>query len=775
MRMHATMTRLGVVASTVTALVMGGCTLDSGETSPVTPYTPQAVTPYQPQQQAQARQFVILHTNDEHSHLLGFAPSSAYPFMPDAAGTMDDTRLASIASAIATTPDAQTQGGMVRRQYLINKIRAASKDPVVVVSAGDAMFGDILHVASPFAAPDYVAMALVGYDFMTLGNHDFDWGAAQLAEILKVARATTFGATVPIVSTNMSFADVSATDSDQALKELAGEPGSAAMIVPWATKVLPNGLKVGFIGLMGYEAALVRASKGKISFSVPSSGAACGAGLPACTGMSACLRGHCVDPLDSTGHIMAAAADAQAAATLLKEQEHVNLVVALSHMGAIEDRAVAAATSGIDVIIGGHSHDLLAPEVVPGQKGSKTIIVQAGDYGRKLGKLTVTVAADGAVSFDQAGSALLAIDGTLDADMAEGTDTAANPVVFSTALERARGLTQGVLGPVMAGLNGLIGAGLSLPGNDLFAPLVHSNHDVAGEAAFKESNLLQLVTDAERTVVMAGAGLDETTDYIVAVQANGIIRDSLRFDPVLHRASAADVFRALPLGASPFQATAEPGYPLVMFRLDGISLYAGADIGVTKGLESDSFFLGYAGMRVSYDKQYAAFDKSKFNPMGTGPQGRVTKIELWKGNPATWVTVFEYNPAESKPWIARWGGGLYDAQGNVAATIVVITNLYLEGFLSAFGLTPLNMNGEEFPAIEALGSDAVLAQTVLCTDPGIGYCIQKSSGAVPWSLSEVKDWGVLFNYLRAGLGGSIPDTLYAGDLPSAPRVIEITH
>src|SRR5689334_6056924 len=63
------------------------------------------------------RRVKILHTNDEHSHLLGFAPQSDYPYTVDAAGQVDP---AGVIGALATGADGHTEGGLVRRQYLIN-------------------------------------------------------------------------------------------------------------------------------------------------------------------------------------------------------------------------------------------------------------------------------------------------------------------------------------------------------------------------------------------------------------------------------------------------------------------------------------------------------------------------------------------------------------------------------------------------------------------------------------------------------------------------------
>lgn len=68
-------------------------------------------------------------------------------------------------------------------------------------------------------------------------------------------------------------------------------------------------------------------------------------------------------------------------------------VVLLSHLGFSDDQQVAEQVEGLDVIIGGHSHT----EVKPPKVVNRTIIVQAGDYGRFLGRLDLEVDGKGRV------------------------------------------------------------------------------------------------------------------------------------------------------------------------------------------------------------------------------------------------------------------------------------------------------------------------------------------------------------------------------------------
>lgn len=63
-------------------------------------------------------------------------------------------------------------------------------------------------------------------------------------------------------------------------------------------------------------------------------------------------------------------------------REECDMVIALTHIGLRQDRELAAATNDIDIILGGHSHDLLTqPEVV-----GKTAICQTGSHGKFVGR-----------------------------------------------------------------------------------------------------------------------------------------------------------------------------------------------------------------------------------------------------------------------------------------------------------------------------------------------------------------------------------------------------
>jgi 5'-nucleotidase len=77
----------------------------------------------------------------------------------------------------------------------------------------------------------------------------------------------------------------------------------------------------------------------------------------------------------------------ETARDLLKDFNHEDFIIAVTHLGIDEDRKLAASCPKIDVIIGGHSHTkIFTPERV-----GDTLICQAGAYSEFLGKLDVDV------------------------------------------------------------------------------------------------------------------------------------------------------------------------------------------------------------------------------------------------------------------------------------------------------------------------------------------------------------------------------------------------
>ena len=277
--------------------------------------------------------FIILHTNDLHSHLQGIGPEADY--------------------TPATPGDDATTGGLARLAAHIGAARStAGSTPVLLLDSGDFMMGTPFHLLGLTAAAELTEMGKLKYDAITLGNHEFDWGPQALAGILGAAAKNGF--TVPIVTTNMNF---SAMDpGDDALEAMS--MGTANVLRRKLIKDV-GGIKVGIFGLLGKDASDVSPLKKPITFAD-------------------------------------IAVSARAMVKELRQTDKVDVVIALSHsgtdaMGMGEDRSLAEdvmvkEAGGIDVIVSGHTHVSLPQPVLVGN----TIIVQAGAYGAFLGNLQLT-------------------------------------------------------------------------------------------------------------------------------------------------------------------------------------------------------------------------------------------------------------------------------------------------------------------------------------------------------------------------------------------------
>ena len=138
----------------------------------------------------------IIHTNDLHSHLLGFSPN------------IDYTPL--------RTGDDQTVGGWARIAAVIKSEKTRRTNPTLVLDAGDFLMGSLFHMVAREEALELGLMKEMGYDVVTLGNHEFDLTPHGLARILTSANQK--GRMPKIVFSNAIFNPESS--EDDTLEEL---------------------------------------------------------------------------------------------------------------------------------------------------------------------------------------------------------------------------------------------------------------------------------------------------------------------------------------------------------------------------------------------------------------------------------------------------------------------------------------------------------------------------------------------------------------------------
>ncbi|WP_338665150.1 5'-nucleotidase C-terminal domain-containing protein [Pararoseomonas sp. SCSIO 73927] len=214
-----------------------------------------------------------------------------------------------------------------------------------LLDAGDQFMGSLFYTHHRGLAEAAVQRA-VGTAAMALGNHEFDNGPEALA---RYAAAVPF----PLLSANL---------------DARAEPLLRDRVT--ATAVLESGgARIGVVGLTTTETATSSSPGPNLVFT---------------------------DPL----------AAAERAVHDLRRRE-IGTVVVLSHLGLALDRRLAAEVAGIDAIVGGHSHLLLA-DGLPGAVGPHPTLVQGRDrdvritqvacHGRYLGRLDLDLAPDGRVA-----------------------------------------------------------------------------------------------------------------------------------------------------------------------------------------------------------------------------------------------------------------------------------------------------------------------------------------------------------------------------------------
>jgi len=236
----------------------------------------------------------VIHVNDSHSNL---APYGAAEF-----------------------------GGIARAASVIGMWKAANPNPILV-HGGDLMVGTLMFNAY-FGVPELQILNALGFDALCLGNHEFDVGPVQLAEILALAK----------LDSGFSILCTNAVNLDSV-------PALKAFVKPYAVERRGD-LKIGLLALTT-PAANVESNPAPVI-----------------------LSDQIADILGP--RIME-----------LKAVQGCQVVILISHMGLVLDEQIAQALSGVDAIVSAHSHDALKSVITV----NGIPIVQAGEFYRYVGKL----------------------------------------------------------------------------------------------------------------------------------------------------------------------------------------------------------------------------------------------------------------------------------------------------------------------------------------------------------------------------------------------------
>ncbi|MEK9138666.1 MAG: metallophosphatase, partial [Bacteroidota bacterium] len=228
-------------------------------------------------------------------------------------------------------------GGFNELMYIVDSIRAATPT-TLLLDAGDVMTGNPISDMEYKGAQGgalFELMNRIGYEAWCIGNHDFDISQDNLRALTRVAK-------FPILSANIVNT------------EGAFPVNNAPYVI-----VERGSLKIGIIGLMSQNLSGLVLQRNLTGIKVPS-------------------------PVET-------------AQRLVNELEpKTDLIIALTHQGVNEDSELATNVTGLDVIVGGHSHTRLKqPKVV-----NNVVIVQAGSDCENLGVLELTVENKQVVKYD---------------------------------------------------------------------------------------------------------------------------------------------------------------------------------------------------------------------------------------------------------------------------------------------------------------------------------------------------------------------------------------
>lgn len=239
-------------------------------------------------------------------------------------------------------PGGDGLGGIIRRKGVIDSIRG-SRENVLVVDAGDAVQGTLFFYVYGGEVEEKMLNAL-GVEAQVLGNHEFDRGMENLGKIMRISNAAKLSANYDFTGTPLE-----------------------GVFVPYIVKEY-QGKKIGILGINLKPDGMILPENSK---------------------------GVKFNPIVESANKTAA---------ILRDKEGVDAVIALTHIGyapagQVGDSILAQNSRGIDIIIGGHSHDLIDPAKSTGQArsrmrnadGKDILVVQTGKSGRYLGQIELNL------------------------------------------------------------------------------------------------------------------------------------------------------------------------------------------------------------------------------------------------------------------------------------------------------------------------------------------------------------------------------------------------
>ncbi|KAF1828500.1 Metallo-dependent phosphatase [Decorospora gaudefroyi] len=392
------------------------------------------------------------------------------------------------------------------------------------LNAGDEFQGTLFY---SYYGGEKIAETLnqLNFSAMTLGNHEFDGGDAKLGEFL-------VNLTFPIISANVHSQDenVKKTVKPYTIFEEYG---------------------LALIGVTAPETASISNSDATTVFS---------------------------DTVESV----------QGAIDEIKSTTNITRIAALTHIGWDKDQELAAATTGLQLIMGGHSHTLLGdmedaegkyPTIVENQDGDEVFIVTAYRWGEYVGYIDVT--------YDPQGK-ILAYHGA--------------PIHLTNTTEQDEDLQEQI-------------DAWREPFDEYAAEVIGTSEVVLDQSTCQEQECLlgDFMADA-----MLQYRLNNTDDVDFTLINAGGIRATI---------DAGDITRGEVLTAFPF------GNAIVQIGIDGKTLWEVLEgiltgINIGNGEEVTSFFQVSSGIKIEYNPENGNNTKLIAITIGDEPLNNDTTYQM---------------------------------------------------------------------------------------------------------------------------------------------------
>lgn len=470
-------------------------------------------------------------------------------------------------------------GGFARMKTLIDGQKEKNPD-TLLLDAGDFSMGTLVQTVYEQQAAELRMLGELGFDAATLGNHEFDYRSKGLANMLQTAAGS--GDVLPqMLVCNVDWEAMEEAGLSEGQQQLRA--GFDAYNIKDYAVFQKGNVRVAVLGVFGKDAL------------------AC---APTCELL---FR----DPIEAVRETVEE----------IKEKEDADLIVCISHSGIWEDESksedeiLAKSVPALDLIVSGHTHTELSEPIVH----NDTSIVSVGEYGKKLGSLSMEQKENG--RWKVTDYSRIAVTAEIPADA--GVQERVNG--FMAAVDdgylKEFGYTKDM---VLAQNDSVAFAGLEELGE------VHTEH-----------NLGNLMADAFVYAVENAEG-GEPVD--VAVVPSGCVRDTYGIGDI----TVEKVFDSYSLGIG---ADGVPGYPLISVYLTGEELKIAAEIDASVSDYMTTARLYTSGFQFSFNPNRLILNKVTDASLVDESGGRIeleddklyrVVADLYSGQMLSEVTAMSY-------------------------------------------------------------------------------------------------------------------------------------